>query len=203
MAVQSMVALMVLAERVGCRKSTTNSDLIIIANFYLDFISRSKFCPKVLRIVRGNENIYCEDLQAFFSGDPESFLHAQFLKNQRMEAFWSRLKKFKLSQWISFFKSLEKVCFYKLQFDTHKEVIIFCFLSVIQNELNKFVLKWNHQTVRQSQMHLEETYFFTITSWISKQRYSNKSRRHNIAREVLGLDDSPVAKNEDMYDLLK
>ena len=48
-------------------------DCIAIANYYLDFISRSKFCPKVVRMDRGNENIYCEDLQVFLIGDPESF----------------------------------------------------------------------------------------------------------------------------------
>ena len=92
---------------------------------------------------RRNENIYCEDLQAFLTGDPESFLYAQSVRNQRIEAFWSRLKKFKLSRWISFFKSLEKGCLYKPDFDTHKKVLLFCFPSVIQNELNEFVLGWN------------------------------------------------------------
>ena len=56
------------------RVTTTNNDPIVIANYYLDFISRSKFCSKVLRMDRGNENIYYEDLQLFLSGDPESFL---------------------------------------------------------------------------------------------------------------------------------
>ena len=92
---------------------------------------------------RRNENIYCEDLQAFLTGDPESFLYAQSVRNQRYEAFWSRLKKFKLLRWISFFKSLEKGCLYKPDFGTHKKVLMFCFPSVIQNELNEFVLGWN------------------------------------------------------------
>ena len=62
---------------------------------------------------RGNENIYCEDLQVFLTGDLESFFYARSVRNQRIELFWSRLKKFKLSWWISFLKSLEKGCLYK------------------------------------------------------------------------------------------
>ena len=130
------------------RVATTNSDPIAIVSYYLDFISRSKFCPTVLRIDRGNENIYCEDLQIFLRGDPERFLYNRSVRNQRIEAVWSRLKKFKFSWWISFFKSLEKDCLYKPEFDIHKEVLIFCLLSVIQNELNEFVLRWNRRTVR-------------------------------------------------------
>ena len=95
------------------RVATTNSDPIAMANYYSDFISRSKFCPKVLRMDRGNENIYCEDLQVFLTGDLESFFYARSVRNQRIEFFWSRLKKFKLSWWISFLKSLEKGCLYK------------------------------------------------------------------------------------------
>ena len=77
--------------------ATTNSDPIAIVSYYLDFISRSKFCPTIPRIDRGNENIYCEDLQIFLRGDPESFLYNRSVRNQRIEAVWSRLKKFKFS----------------------------------------------------------------------------------------------------------
>ena len=33
----------------------------------------------------GNENIHCEDLQVFLTGDPESFLYARSVRNQRIE----------------------------------------------------------------------------------------------------------------------
>ena len=107
-------------------------------------------------------HILCVYLQIFLRGDPESFLYNRSVRNQTIEAVWSRLKKFKFSWRISFFKSLEKDCLYKPEFDTHKEVLIFCFLSVIQNELNEFVLR--RKQLDSHQMHLEETqiYFFTV-----------------------------------------
>ena len=46
--------------------STSSNDPLIIANFYLSCISKYKMCPRTLRMDRGNENIYCEDLQGFF-----------------------------------------------------------------------------------------------------------------------------------------
>ena len=69
------------------RVDTKNRDPIIIANYYLDFISRSKFCPKILRMDRGNQNIYCEDLHFFLTAKPESFLYARSVRNQRIKAF--------------------------------------------------------------------------------------------------------------------
>ena len=47
------------------RVATNNNDPIIIANYYLAYISRRKFCCRVLRMDRGNQNIYCENLQVF------------------------------------------------------------------------------------------------------------------------------------------
>ena len=188
------------------RVATTNMDPIVISNYYLDFMSRSKFCPNVLRMDRGNENICCEDLQVFLTGDPESFLYARSVRNQRIEAFWSRLKKFKLSWWISFFKSLEKACLYKPEFDTHREVLIFCFLSVIQNELNKFVLRWNCRAVRQSSDAPggnPDLLFHCPPLGFQKKGIQIGQEDINIVNEVLGIDDSPVAKNDEMHDLLK
>ena len=57
---------------------------------------------------------------------------------------------FKLSRWISFFKSLEKGCLYKPVFDIRNKLLLFCFFSVIQNEMNEFALRWSRRTVSQS-----------------------------------------------------
>ena len=51
---------------------------------------------------RGTENIYCEDLQVYFTKNTESFVYASSTRNQRIEYLWSRLKKFRLNWWINF-----------------------------------------------------------------------------------------------------
>ena len=85
----------------------SNSDPIIVANHYLKCIETHKFCPRILRMDKGNENIYCEDLQVFFTGKKE-FHTFKIHQKPTIEAFWSRLKKFKLTWWIEYFKSMEK-----------------------------------------------------------------------------------------------
>lgn len=46
--------------------SASNDYLLLITNFHLNCISKYNICPTTLRMDRGNETIYCEDLQGFF-----------------------------------------------------------------------------------------------------------------------------------------
>ena len=77
--------------------STTNNDPLVVANFYLKAITNLGRAPNTLRMDLGTENVYCEELQVFFTKNSNSFLYAASTRNQRIEALWSRLKKFNLS----------------------------------------------------------------------------------------------------------
>ena len=60
--------------------STSNNDPLVIANqFFL--------CIKKHRQDCGTENIYCEDMQVFFTGSEESFIYTKSTRNQRIESF--------------------------------------------------------------------------------------------------------------------
>ena len=91
-----------------CRKliwlfvSTTNNDPLVAANFYLKAITNLGRTPNTLRMDLGTENVYCEELQVFFTKNSNSFLYTASTRNQRIEAFWSQIKKFNLSWWIDF-----------------------------------------------------------------------------------------------------
>ena len=82
--------------------STTNNDPLVVANFYLKAITNLGRTPNTLRMDLGTENVYCEELQVFFTKNSNSFLYAASTRNQRIEAFWSQIKKFNLSWWIDF-----------------------------------------------------------------------------------------------------
>ena len=69
--------------------STSNNDPLVIANLFLSIQKHRKDC--------GRENIYCEDMQVFFIASEESFIYAKSTRNQRIESFRSRLKKYKLN----------------------------------------------------------------------------------------------------------
>ena len=73
--------------------SSSNNDPLIIANFFLQCVNKYRFVPCLLRMEKGLENIYVEDLQVFFIRRNDSYLYGASTRNQRIEAFWSRLKK--------------------------------------------------------------------------------------------------------------
>ena len=73
--------------------STTNNDPLVAANFYLKAITYLSRAPNTLRMDLGTESVYCEELQVFFTKSSNSFLYAASTRNQRIEAFWFRLKK--------------------------------------------------------------------------------------------------------------
>ena len=131
--------------------SVSNSDPLIIANLYLDMVVRTNnLCPNLVRMDRGNENVYVEDLQTFFTSSDDSYLYAASTRNQRIESFWSRLKKFKLIWWIDFFRQMEKHKLFGSSSEIHQELLIFCFIPVLQYELNVFKSAWNGRNIRKS-----------------------------------------------------
>ena len=130
--------------------STTNNDPLVAANFYYKAITNLVRAPNTLRMDLGTENVYCEELQVFFTKNSNSFLYAASNRNQRIEALWSRLKKFNLSWWIDFFTDLIKCRIYNPGSEFHRKPLIFSFMSVIQAQLNDFVRIWNIRKIRKS-----------------------------------------------------
>ena len=156
--------------------STTNNDPLLVGNLYLNCIKQYKIVPKLLRMDAGTENIYCQDLQVYFTGEEESFLYASSTRNQRIEAFWSRIKSYKFSWWIEFFTEMTiNVIFKPDNKLLHKELLLFLFMPILQKELNEFLMTWNSRNVRQSAAAPGGalTYcFICLVQWVSKIKES-------------------------------
>ena len=86
----------------------------------------------------------------FFTENPKSSIHCASIHNQRIESFWTRLKKFKKSWWIEYFKEMVQSGLYKENVETHHGALIFCFLPVVQCEFNIFMKTWNSRMIPQS-----------------------------------------------------
>lgn len=163
--------------------------------------------PKLLRMDKGRENIYCEDLQTFLTGDPFSFLYAASTRNQRFEVLWSRLKKYRLQWWKDFFKNMVDMNFYRPKLETHQECLLFVFLPVIQVEINDFMRTWNMRSIRQSSSdpggRPDILFDFPSTVDYTKQGKTLDKRDLKIAEDLLGVDKLSVLKNSDIHELLQ
>ena len=157
-------------------------------------------------LLTGTENIYCEDLQVFLTGKDDSFLYAASTRNQRIEAYWSRLKKFRLQWWIQFFTNMVNQGIYRPHLETHQECLLFCFLAIIQAELNDFSRTWNTRFVRKSANAPggKPDILFQVPSTVGFQKRGLEVNQLdlNVATRVLGIDRHPVYGNKDMYELL-
>ncbi|KAF5280782.1 hypothetical protein FQR65_LT14981, partial [Abscondita terminalis] len=119
------------------RASTTSNDPKVIANYYLTAISDLGGCALTVRSDCGTENVILETLQLVFrdcfgtvSGRP-SHIKGRSTANQRIESWWSILRKENTQYWINFFESIrDKGLFTGSYLD--KALIQFFFMEIIQ-----------------------------------------------------------------------
>ena len=117
-------------------KSSSNPR--IIAGYFINAVSLLNGCPRILRSDRGTENKYLEQMQKFlredgnddFAGE-KSFLYGRSTANQRIENWWSFLRKENMEFWISHFQMLQPYGHFDGS-ELDKELIRFCYLNLIQ-----------------------------------------------------------------------
>ena len=78
----------------------------------------------------------------------KSFLYGKSTSNQRIESWWSILRKSRMNWWMGFFKDLVDEGKFDISLDYHIEIARFCFLKVLQNELDETKSLWNSHRIR-------------------------------------------------------
>ena len=121
-----------------------------IAAYYLDTVSEIGGCPRRLYTDLGTENGTMAGIQSFFTDDPDSHVYVPSQRNQRIEAWWSSLRKNWGTWWINFFKDFVEMGKLNTCDPLQKECLWFCFSSLIQADLNKSTEHWNTHYIRKS-----------------------------------------------------
>ena len=91
----------------------SNNNPSIVGNFFLYCVSELQGCPKLLRTDPGTENVVTATMQCLlrangngeFTGE-KVHRYGPSTGNQRVECWWSHLKKSRTTWWINFFKDL-------------------------------------------------------------------------------------------------
>ena len=136
---------------------TTNNDPRVIAKYYIDCVRQVGGTPSIVRADRGTENVKVAGIQRFlrrndedsFSGN-SSFMYGKSVSNQRIEAWWSQLRKGCTEWWINYFKDLRDRGLYCDADIINVECLRFCFMPVIQDELQRVARLWNSHRIRPS-----------------------------------------------------
>ncbi len=121
-----------------------------IAAYYLDAVEEHGGCPVNLRTDPGTENGTMAGIQAFFTNDEDSHRYVPSTRNQRIEAWWSALRKAYTGWWIHFFKDISDSGIVDLTSQYEKECLWFCFSNHLQAGLDEIKDHWNTHYIRGS-----------------------------------------------------
>lgn len=131
------------------KASFTNNNPKVIAGYYIRAVEELGGCPRTIRTDMGTENGHMENLQIFLRQENEMhrfnmppFLYGTSQSNQRIECWWSMLRKHNAQFWINLFQGLKEDGFYTGSL-IDKSLIQFCFLDIIQvceNQTNRYNL---------------------------------------------------------------
>ena len=89
-------------------------------------------------------------LHAYEFAGPKAHQYLASPSNQRIECYWSSLRKLRCSWWIDFFADLLQSGIVDLSNDILKEALWFCFADVLQKDLDKTREHWNSHRIRKS-----------------------------------------------------
>lgn len=139
----------------------TNNDPRIIAGFFVNFLKRIGRVPRLVRGDAGTENVTVRDLQTalrYDDGDSmsgmNSFITGRSTANQRIERFWVNLRHGFAVSWRNYFKDMVERGLLRTDDPVHLECLRYCFLPLIQRDLDSFKRTWNLHRIRQ-QRHTE------------------------------------------------
>lgn len=116
----------------------TSNDPKVIASYYVNSLKALGGFPMTVRSDMGTENGVCEKIQKalreLFVTDGNhkpAFLYGRSTANQRIESWWSILRKQNAQFWINLFEVLKDEGLFNGTF-VDKSLIQFCFLKIIQ-----------------------------------------------------------------------
>lgn len=117
---------------------TTNSDPKVIADYYIQCVTRLVGLPERIRADNGTENGHVAEMQMFLRRNhpdvfamEKSFLYGRSTGNQRIESWWGILRKQSVQFWINVFQGIKENGYFSGDF-LDKNLIQFCFLNLVQ-----------------------------------------------------------------------
>jgi hypothetical protein len=123
---------------------------MLLQFFYLDYVSVVGGCPVKVRTDCGTENGVMAAMQCTFLGDINAHKYGSSPANQRIEAWWSHLRKNRSSWWIDFFRNLVQQNIFNPGNELHMACLWCCFSHLLQCELDQVKEHWNTHLIRHS-----------------------------------------------------
>ena len=120
-----------------------------IGMYYLEAVEQYG-CPIDFITDLGTENGLAAAIHTFFRNDTNSHRYVSSPSNQRIEGWWSFLRKDQTSWWMNLFKDLVDEGTVDLTIPLHTECLWFCFAALLQENLDEVKENWNSHYIRKS-----------------------------------------------------
>ncbi|KAJ8302239.1 hypothetical protein KUTeg_021226 [Tegillarca granosa] len=130
----------------------TNNNPRIIGRYFLESVKQIRGSPCIVIGDCGTENGHVRDFQTFFhrnSSFGNVYMSGASTCNQRIESWWGFLRRECTQFWIELFRSMEEEGLYNGDF-LDKNLVQFCFMALIQDELDDIAEIWNTHKIRPS-----------------------------------------------------
>ena len=132
------------------RVGYTNNDPGVIGYYYTQCLSAMGKCPQVLRTDCGMENGAMAAVQVLLHRNNASHRYGTSVANQRIECFWSQLRRTRVGFLIGNFKALVDNNDLDLHDSTDIGCCHFAFMDYVQYELDAIRTYWNTHRTRHS-----------------------------------------------------
>lgn len=135
----------------------SNKDPHVIAEIFLHAVKEFGGCPKQVRTDCGTENVLLCAMQCYLRADgnddcagEKAHVYGSSPANQRIEAWWSYLRRNRSGWWIDFFQDMLQHGILEIGNTLHMEALWFCFNQILQDDLCKVKDHWNSHYIRKS-----------------------------------------------------
>lgn len=108
-------------------------------------------CPSIIRTDCGSENNLMAAIQCHLTGSLRGHIYGTSPGNQRIEAWWSFLRRNRAQYWIELFEGLVSARSFEPGNDRLTDCLRFCFMDVIRRDLQFVADNWNTHRIRPSQ----------------------------------------------------
>lgn len=171
--------------------SSSNKSSKLIARYYLETLNQIGRAPRLLRSDMGTENSMLSLLQPYFRfsardsmAKMKSFMYGKSTSNQRIEAFWAFLRSHGMNWWINLFKDLRDINQYDDSDPLQVECLKYCFMDVIQAELDRIAYHWNLHNIRSQRLaeapHGKPNILFFIPQTVGARDYGTEINKNDV-----------------------
>lgn len=136
--------------------ASTNKKPALVAKYYLNAVKQLKGVPKTLKADDGTEHSLIEPIHICLreptAGNTasNSFSIVSSPVNQRIESYWSKLRKDRPGWWKSFFEDMIDLELFNADNPVLVDCLRFCFMHIIRDELYSVANEWNQHLISKS-----------------------------------------------------